>query len=205
MAKQQNKKTVRKKKPTTRRSHHADNAIVKACHKVLNDMFISFSSTHKEIHRHGMDQLAHLLPNREAKKVFGYATKGKTELFIGREALLADLSETSRDWQYWVGVFIDDGDEIACEIQSGKVKDCTMGDLTPIMPELTQSVLNDEVINQDHVKGWAWLAAPSMHLDFASSDTFILDLFIDHFDVLNQDLRAEVEEFHRGSRDVEAA
>lgn len=197
MAKSTNKKAARKKKPTTRRQHHADSAIVKACHKVLNDMYLSFSSTHKEIHRHGMDQLSHLLSNREPKKVFGYATKGKSDLSIGREALLADLNETPREWQYWVGVFTDDGDEIACEIEAGKIKDCVMGDLTPIMPELTTNVLNEDVINQDHVKGWAWLAAPSMYLDFAGSDDFTLKMFIDRFDILNQDRREEMKVLHR--------
>ena len=202
MAKKQNKKAARKKKPQNPTMRREDYGITVACEKVLNEMYLSFSSVHSAIQRHGMDQLNRLVKNTERKKVGGFFTKGKDDLTIAREALMGDLSETVRKWNYWVGVFTDDGDEIACEIMAGYIPDVVMGDLTNIMPELVAEVLRDEedgeaLINAENMKGWAWIATPSNQLDFAGDDEFTTRTFIEKFDILNQDLRAETEEIHR--------
>lgn len=197
MNKTSNKKTSRKKKNTNGQRTHGSRTIVRACHKVLNEMYLSFSSTHETIQRHGMDQMAHLLSDRKDKKVPGYFSKGRSDLSVGREALLTDLEETSRTWQYWVGVFVDNGDEVTCEIEAGSIENCTMSDLTPIMPQLVHGVLDEDIfdnktIKDGDIKGWAWIAAPSTYLNFSTSDDFTLNLFIERFDVLNQELREKV-------------
>lgn len=210
MAKKQNKKAARKKKAQNTTVRHRDYTITSACEKVLNEMYLSFSSVHSAIERHGMDQLNRLLKNTQTKKVGTFFSKGRDDLSIAREALIGDLSETVRKWNYWVGVFTDDGDEIACEIMAGYIEDVVMGDLTDIMPELVAEVLRDEedgeaLINAENMKGWAWIATPSNQLDFAGDDEFTTRTFIENFDILNQDLRAETEKIHRVKYIEEAA
>ncbi len=203
MAKQQNKKAARKKKPSNPTARKADYAITLACEKVLNEMYLTFSSVHSEISRHGMEQLNHLLKNSETKRVGGFFSKGRSDLTVARSALLADLSETTRVWNYWVGVFVENGDEVSCEIMAGSMKDTTMGDLTNLMPELVAVVLDDcdedgnTLVTNENMRGWAWIATPSNQLDFAGDDEFTTRTFIENFDILNQELREQTKLIHQ--------
>ena len=203
MAKQQNKKAARKKKPTNPTARKADYAITTACEKVLNEMYLTFSSVHSEISRHGMDQLNHLLKNTSMQKVGGFFKQGKSDLSVARSALLADLSETTRVWNYWVGVFVENEGEVSCEIMAGSMADTTMGDLTNLMPELVAVVLDDHdedgnaLVTDDNMRGWAWIATPSNQLDFAGDDDFTTTTFVEHFDILNQELRNKTKLIHQ--------
>lgn len=197
MAKQINKKVSRKRKSTTNNtSPHRNRQIVKVCGKVLNEMYLSFSSGHAGIRRHGMDQLSMLLKNHDSRKTPGFRSKGSDDLSIAKSALLADLDETHRDWQYMTVVFTEENGETQVHIESGSVSDITLPETTPIMPQLTERLIDEATEDNSVLKGWAWFVAPSFHTHFAGSEDFLLNMLVEEHNILDEERCSEVQEIH---------
>lgn len=190
MAKTINKKTSRKKK--TANAKHKESQIVRACRIVLNEMYLSFSSTHMNIVRHKTDKLEQLVTNKPRTSIGKYFTRGSNDLDIAKIALNDDLAETPRVWHYWIGAFTDKGDDVSVEIECGAIHATNELEIGSEIPLLFANFCDDENIDETELTAWAWMAAPTASVDLENSSDYIIRSLIEDYDILNKDKQREV-------------
>lgn len=189
MSKVVNKKSKRKVVSNKPKTSHRDLQVINAANKVLNEMYIVFSSSHEEPVRFGVEQLKHLV-NSKPRMIRG--AEVVTDYELAKRALNIDLNTTKRTWSFWVGIYTEVEGKIECYITAGDIEEATAVDLSEQMAYVTKSCAK-EVLNETDIQptAWSWVVAPNQRYDFTTAEDALMEMFIKEYRVCGPALEGD--------------
>lgn len=164
---------------------HVQRAMMSACEDTVREVRIANASSFNKLQCINFERIDYHL-----YKHLPSTTNGLDKISqLAKQGLTLELNEGIRDWQYWVGLFTNDGFRVDIEAVVGRVQQTNSKELTELMPQLVDEAFDSALYLDREVDAWAWIIAPTFDVDFDLSSESFIRAFIENHNLLNEDLK----------------